>query len=76
MKLLESSDPQTNDGLASGIEDGSGGSDDLGPGGHYLENTWKKPQKGNDGLPRKQCPTTIDWAAIDWAVSLLPKVTR
>ena len=37
-------------------------------GGHYLENTWKKPQKGNDGLPRKHCPTTIDWAAVDWAV--------
>ena len=30
IKVLESSDPQTNDGLASGLEDGSGGSDDLG----------------------------------------------
>ena len=30
IKLLESSEPQTNDGLASGVEDSSGGSDDLG----------------------------------------------
>ena len=30
MKLLESSDPQTNDGLASGVGEGKGGSKGLG----------------------------------------------
>ena len=62
MKLLESSDPQTNDGLASGVGEGKGGSSKVLGWALFGEMQGRNSRGARGPGGHYHCPTANDWA--------------